>query len=432
MGGEVSDPMLSTECLSTVKSRFEFTPVGEAEGNLTIGRGRISAGADKEAVPLFIAIIENKIASGSLGVKECDKLASLFKIVETQKRSLVLYIDSAGARVSEGLAALGAFRHMYREALAAAASGAPMTAVCGANCFGGASMLAALATTRVYSANARFAMSGPSILAQAAGVSALDNAFTAMSMAAISGGARARLGGAEIMATNAAAMHPPRYVVNAAAERHALLGARLAQLKSPTRVGSAEKVERKDLAKLYPQGYRLEERNGVLNGEARYDDQEVALAGFIGGKALGAERSWALADALWKMISTHSRDTTAPAPVRPATLHLLVDCDSHATSLEDERIMLSAYLADLASALHALAIAGTHVETTVLGKLGGGVYVALAAPVAKVNLLYGTEIQLLPGRAIASILGDAALQKHEFNEYQQARVADQELKLGIV
>ena len=116
----------------------------------------------------------------------------------------------------------------------------------------------------------------------------------------------------------------------------------------------------------------------------------------------------------------------------PKTLHLLLDCESHATSLDDERIMLSAYLADLACALHALAQAGTHIETTVLGKLGGGVYVALCAPAAQVNLLYGAEIQVLPGRALASILGDAAPQKFEFAEYKAARVADQELKLGIV
>ena len=79
-----------------------------------------------------------------------------------------------------------------------------------------------------------------------------------------------------------------------------------------------------------------------------------------------------------------------------------------------------------------LAQAGSHIETTVLGKLGGGVYVALSAPVAQVNMLYGSEIQLLPGRALASILGDAAAEKYEFEAYQVAGVADRELKLGIV
>lgn len=422
--------MLSTECLATVKLRFEFTQVGEASGNLTIGRGRASAVQDKVAAPVFVAIIENKIASGSFGVKECEKLASLFKVVEAQKSGLVLYLDSAGARVSDGLVALGAFRYMYRAALSVAASGVPITVICGANCFGGASMLAALATKRVYSSNTRFAMSGPSILAQAAGVSALDDAFSAMSMAAISGEARSKLGDTEMMATSPASMDPPILIAKSPRQRHVLLGARLEKLKAVTRPGIAEKVERNDLAKLYPGGYRLTDRDGVLSGDAHFDGEPVALAGFIGGKALGAARAWAQADILWSMLAAHPHE--APATARPATLHLLVDCDSHATGLDDERIMLSAYLADIACALYALSSAGSHIETTVLGKLGGGVYVALAAPVAQVNMLYGSEIQLLPGRAIASILGETALQKHEFEEYKIARVADRQLKLGIV
>ena len=418
--------MRSTECLAAVISRFEFSPSGEATGNLTLGRGRAYAGVGKPPVPIFIALVENKVASGSLGVKECDKLASLFKVVAAQKSGLVLYLDSAGARVSEGLAALGAFRHLYRAAVIAGATGTPFEVICGANCFGGASMLAALAGRRVYSVNTRFAMSGPSILAQAAGISALDDIFMAMSMAAINGEARARLGAADVMATDPLSTSLPAPNVDALLARHQLLGARSAALTSATRSLRVEKIERNDMAKLYPEGYRLEEHNGVLSGAALRGGQEVALAGFIDGKLLGATRAWAQADIFWKMLAPDARSAL------PKTLHLLVDCESHATTLDDERIMLSAYLADLACALHALAQAGTRIETTVLGKLGGGVYVALCAPAAQVNLLYGAEIQVLPGRALARILGDAAPQKFEFAEYKAARVADQELKLGIV
>ncbi len=423
--------MLPPECLATLKSQIEFTPTGDVVGNLTIGRGRMSA-ANGGATPILVAIIENKIASGSLGVKECEKLASLFKVAEAQKSGLILYIDSAGARVSDGLPALGAFRHMYRAAVSAVSAGVPVMAVCGANCFGGASMLAALAGTRVYAANTRLAMSGPSILAQAAGVSALDDAFAAMSMAAISGQARAKLGECELMAADAGSMDALHFTSNAVTERHALLGTRFSMLASAGKAAVAEKIERKDFAKLYPQGYEIEERGGILSGRGECAGETIAIAGFIGGKLLGAERAWLQADTLWQMVAARADDASRSAKSVPARLHFLVDCDSHATTLDDERVMLSAYLADLACALHALSRAGTYVETTVLGKLGGGVYVALAAPVAQVNMIYQTEIQLLPGRAIASILGATATQQHDFNEYKSARVADQELKLGIV
>jgi hypothetical protein len=116
----------------------------------------------------------------------------------------------------------------------------------------------------------------------------------------------------------------------------------------------------------------------------------------------------------------------------PNVLHLLVDCESHAATLDDERVMLSAYVANLASALFALGLTGTRIETTVLGKIGGGVYVALCAPVTQVNLLYGAEIQLLPGKAIASILGNGDLQKYDFAEYAFAQVAECEINPGLV
>ena len=120
--------MKHLDTLNTLKTETGFAPIGEPVGNLMLARGRVAG------VAVHIALVENKIASGSIGVKECDKLASLFRIVATQKTPLLLYLDSAGARVSEGLPALGAFRHMYRAALDMTASGAPFICMLGANC----------------------------------------------------------------------------------------------------------------------------------------------------------------------------------------------------------------------------------------------------------------------------------------------------------
>ena len=409
--------MLAHEVLAQLPGRLKFEPVGGTVGNLTLGRG-LSAG-----VPAYVAIVENKIASGSLGVKESDKLASLFKVVAAQKAPLVMYLDSAGARVSEGLPALGAFRHMYRAALAMAAAGAPTAVYCGANCYGGASMLANLADTRYYANNTRLAMSGPAILAQTAGVSVLDEMFQAMSLSSIGMQARCKLSLGNLPVA-LDSMTAPLPITVSLQERHAELGARLAQIQNSAPATPLEKVERKDLAKLYPEGHQLSEKDGVMWGEATYQGAPVSVVGITGGRLLGAMRAWAVAEMIWKKLA---------AP--PRQLHLLVDCESHATTLDDERIMLSAYLADLACAIHALGAAGTRVETTVLDKLGGGVYVALCAASVQVNLLYGAAIQLLPGKAIASILGegnDAGDGHFEFAEYQKARVAEQELKLGIV
>jgi hypothetical protein len=68
----------------------------------------------------------------------------------------------------------------------------------------------------------------------------------------------------------------------------------------------------------------------------------------------------------------------------------------------------------------------------VLGKAGGGVYVALAAPARRVASVYGADIQVLPGSAVAAILGSSRDAVPSFDNYQAARVADEELKLGLV
>jgi len=273
--------MLAHQALSHLKTEAAFQPIGEPVGNLTLGRGQL------QGAPVHLAIVENRIASGSLGARESDRLASLFKVVAAQKSPLLMYLDSAGARVSEGLPALGAFRHMYRAALAMAASGAPVAAICGANCFGGASMLASLAGVRHFSANTRFAMSGPAILAQSAGVSVLDEMFQAMSHAAIGMDARVKLGGDNVAATATAPITLP-VAAPAAAARHAALGERVAALRGSKPAAAVEKIERKDFAKLYPEGYAASQRAGVLTGEATHRGGKADLLGVIDGQLLGA------------------------------------------------------------------------------------------------------------------------------------------------
>ncbi len=401
------DSLTPASLLAALKAETAFQPQGDTVGNLSIGRGRLN-GAE-----VFVAIVENRIASGSLGVRECDKLASLFRIIAAQKMPLLLYLDSAGARVSEGLPALGAFRHMYRAALAMALSGASFTVLLGTHCYGGASMLAALASQRVFSANTRLAMSGPSILAQTAGSTMDDAMFAAIAEAAIGAAARAKLGAGGLAWDASLRIAPIAWH-----EHHRQLGERLPAASAPLR---SEALLRKDLTAIYPQGYQLQEQGGIVFGTAQDAAGDIVVLGIIDKKPLGAPRAWALADRVWKL-----------AIEKPARLHLLVDCEAHAASLDDERIMLSSYLADAALALAILARGGTQIETTVLGQLGGGVYVLLAATSVQINLLHGAVIHLLPSRAIASILGDAGSSQHEIGEYVQARVAERELKVGFL
>jgi Carboxyl transferase domain/Malonate decarboxylase gamma subunit (MdcE) len=416
--------MKHLDTLNAVKTETGFAPMGDAVGNLTLGRGRVAGAA------VHIALVENKIASGSLGQKECDKLASLFRIVATQKTPLLLYLDSAGARVSEGLPALGAFRHMYRAALDMAASGAPFVCTLGANCYGGASMLASLANERVFSDNTQFAMSGPTILAQSAGASAIDEVFRAIAEAAIGADARVKLSATNSKTWSRAVPEPAANTGSTWHQLHLELGERWKNQNRPqSGFTLGEPQIREELKALYPDGYKIEEEQGILYGRAKIGEEKIRLMGIVDRQPLTAQRAWALADRVWALCLSGKE-------LAGSRLNIVVDCEAHSTTLDDEKIMLSQYMANLAMALMMLGRRGVYIETTVLRKLGGGVYVALAAASVKVNLLHGAEIQLLPGRAIASILGDAAALNSEgkagAEAYVAARVIDQELRVGLI
>jgi acetyl-CoA carboxylase alpha subunit len=397
--------------LEQLKAVVGFTPFGDVVGNLTLGRGQVNGQA------LHVALVENKIASGSFGLMECNKLAQLLRLVAKDTKPLVLFLDSAGARVSQGLQALGAFRNLFRAAMELAASNAPVVTVLGANCYGGASMLAHLGRVRIFAENTQLAMSGPAILAQAAGSNALDEMFRAIAQVSISAEARAKVAPSnqvmgDLSAQIAAAIQLPAL---SASSRHAMLEERLGtvreSIKPPT-----DALKRKDLEKLFAGQYELFERDGFVSGTATLNDVRYQVLGLIGGKTVGVAKAWAMADAVWQ--SSQNADP----------LLVLLDAESHSTRIDDEKIVLSEYLFGLAQALHARTVS----KLIVLGKSGGGSFVAFSAADAPLALVRGAVIQVLPGAAMASILGDSTEAEIEFAEYKKAGVAEEELKLGLV
>jgi hypothetical protein len=405
--------------LAAIHRALGFEAVGEPAGNVTVGKGTFAGRA------VYVALVENRTASGAIGSVEVKKLSALLQVVAREGAPLVLFLDSAGAKVSEGLRALGAFRHVYRDALTAALAGVPIAAVLGRNCYGGSSMLAHLAHQRLFGANTQLAMSGPSILAASAGMNVLDEMFRAMAEASISAPSRAKANPANrVTAADfpvnewlEAALAPVR-PADAFRARH---DAMLARLPKEHAAGVPEAVRRRDFEKLYPGGYEASEAAGLVRGEGRSDHGEETILGIVGKAPLGAERAWRFADAAWTLLG---------AP--PARLRVFLDCAAHAARLDDERIVLSEYIVGMSVPLALLAARGTRVELTVLGEAGGGVYVALASPATIVSAVYGAQIRVLPGSAVTAILGEVKEEAVSAAEYKAAGVAEEELKLGIV
>jgi hypothetical protein len=251
---------------------------------------------------------------------------------------------------------------------------------------------------------------------------ALDEMFRTMADAALVAGARAKASPANTVwepSTDVAAWLREAFAdaIDPRA-RHKMLGTRIAKEAA----AAMEPVRRKDLERIYDGGYEAKEGEGLVCGQGRRGGLEEAFIGLVGHKPVGAARAWRFAEAAWKL-----------ADDPPARVEIYLDCASHAARLDDERIVLSEFIAGMSRPLAALRLKGAHVGLTVLTQAGGGVYVALAAPAARVTSVYGADIQVLPGAAVAAILGgEAAATVPGFEDYRDAGVAEEELKLGVV
>ena len=406
--------------LDTLREALAFEAQGDRVANLTTGRGTFDGRAVR------VALVESRFASGAIGAAEAERLVALLKVVALERSPLVIYLDSAGAKVSQGLVALGAFRTLFRAGLDAALRGAPIAALLGRNCYGGSSMLAHLAPQRLFSPGTQMAMSGPAVMASASGMSAIDESFRAITEASLSPAARARTSAANAVWTPGGdlakwlreALAPRGAPASALRLRHEGLAARFGKLPpQPT----WEPVRRRELERIYASGYEARESQGLLEGSGGRDGTREAFIGLVGKQPLGAARAWRFSEAVWQHAAR-----------APARLEVFLDCASHAARIEDEKLVLTEFIVDMSFALAAVSAAGTRVGLTIVGQAGGGVYVALAAPAERVASVYGADIQVLPGAAVAAILGESATQVASFEDYRAAGVSDEEIKLGFV
>jgi acetyl-CoA carboxylase carboxyltransferase component len=389
----------------------------QAHGSLTTGSGVIG---DRE---VMIIATDRQVAGGSLGVTEALALATLLEESHAAQKPIILCLDSAGARLDQGLPALGAFRQLYRRLLDLRLAGAPMLAMIGRDCFGGASMLATTCTQRVYCASSRLAMSGPAVIQALGGVAELDAEDAASVTAVMGGAARARL-----LATDRLCEDSVDAYREAARDwvagcgliepvnlphQHTRLGTRLlAHGMAPSPPKNASEELPVVLREIIPEGIEVHKMDGMLFGRNGKISPN-AFFGFVDGTPVGAMAAWALAG-----------ECLALADERPGeAVTVFLDSPGQAPTSRDERVMLSEYVTHLALVLSSLRQRGHRVTLQVLGDAAGGIYVALAAPAARVVALPGANVQVLPPAAVARVLRRHG-ESGRVEDYLQAGVID--------
>lgn len=383
-------------------------------GSLCAGNGLLGG------KPVLIAATDRETAGGSFGVAESHALAELIRQDQSDKRPFILCLDSAGARLDEGLPALGAFRQLYRQVLDLRLAGVPMLALLGRDCFGGASMLAATCGQRVYTMGSRLAMSGPAVIQALGGRNELDASDGQAVNALMGGTARAsmesagRLNEDTLYAFRQAALD---WLARPGGrpdlrEQHNRLGARLLEHgMAPSPMSTVPELPAIFL-ELVPSTFEARESDGVMRGRI-LPTAPNSYFGFIGGGAVGALAAWTLAGECLQFTEAHPGDV----------LTLLLDSPGQAPTFRDERMMLSEYVAHLALVLSSLREAGHRLTLQVLGDAAGGIYVALAAPAVRVVALPGASVQVLPPAAIARVLRRQSAQA-SIDDYLQSGVID--------
>ena len=378
---------------------------GTFESQVDTSSAIITGSACVDTVPVWIAASDPARARGAIGSLEADALCALFQATRRVPRPLLLLLDCSGAKVDEGIAGLGAFRRLFREALTTRVTRVPMLALLGRSCFGGASLLACLCDARLYSSETLLAVSGPAVIEALSGESELRAADREQVRRLMGGEVRSRLGSNELLlpdsldAFRAATVERIRAGKTVVLERdtlaqHNRLSQRIDGGASPCDKVLADR-SRKELESIAPIGYDFSLRGCVTVAESIFAPRSPVLLGVLTGATVGADACWILADELLRVRRAR--------PDSPIVLFL--DASGHAATHRDEALMLSAYLVHLSVVIAEAAASGQQIELRISGAAAGAVYVAFAAAVTRVAAYPNARVRILPEAAVRSIVG---------------------------
>lgn len=373
-----------------------------------------------DGVPVVMAATNPALDSGAIGREEAELIGTAATEARSRGVPLVLLLDSAGARLTEGVAVLGAFRRLQGRIAAAVDAGVPVAAVLGRHCFGGASLLACSARARFYDRRTLFGLSGPRALGGAAGVRLSPDAVDAVY------GIEARLqrdragvipGEGELKAALRAWCRLPGSEAGLRQRQDELLRA------LPRDDGRADLLGTdllpaalaEHLDQWFPGGWDGAFADGAVFGEGRTRHGHVAFAGFVGGQPVNPRGALRLAGALLEM----------DAPSRPEEVVLLLDSPGQSTSLEDERLLPSMAVAHACAAAARLRSSGRRLALWLAGEAGGAIYVALAAAAHRVIAFPATRLQTLPAKAVTGVIGAGAAAAADPQTCVAAGVVDQ-------
>ena len=132
------------------------------------GDGVLAASGLVDGRPVAVFAQDPTFAGGSLGEAHADTIVELLRLAERSRIPVIGCMESAGARMQEGLAALGGYGRIFRHHVALSGRVPQISVVCGASA-GGGSYAPALTDFVIMTEQASMFLTGPGVVAQVTG-----------------------------------------------------------------------------------------------------------------------------------------------------------------------------------------------------------------------------------------------------------------------
>src|SRR3954447_24427708 len=102
-----------------------------------VGDGVVGAAGRVDGRPVFAYAQDSSFAGGSLGTAHAETILRVMQLAERALAPVVGFVESAGARMQEGLAALGGFGRIFQENVALSGRVPQISIVTGVSAGGG-------------------------------------------------------------------------------------------------------------------------------------------------------------------------------------------------------------------------------------------------------------------------------------------------------
>jgi acetyl-CoA carboxylase carboxyltransferase component len=132
------------------------------------GDGVVGGAGRVDGRPVYCYAQDASFAGGSLGAAHADTIVRVLQLAREARVPAIGFVESGGARMQEGTAALGGYGRIFREHVRASGLIPQISVICGTSA-GGGSYSPALTDFVMMTRDSRMFLTGPGIVAEAMG-----------------------------------------------------------------------------------------------------------------------------------------------------------------------------------------------------------------------------------------------------------------------